>query len=66
MELLELHDMDGNLVGLYPPQQGACQNEGCENFDYPIQVPDHPLVTLQCGCCGRWIIPPSTSEPAPE
>lgn len=57
-----LHDENGELIGIFPPQSASCLNSECENYEYEILVPDHPSVTLQCGVCGNWIIHPVVQE----
>lgn len=59
---MELYDHDGTLIGDFPPQIGICRTFGCENFGEPIEVPNHPSVTLLCGVCGEWVIHPSLEE----
>lgn len=42
----------------------ACQTEGCENEGVEFEVIE-PGLSMVCGVCGKWIIPPVDDEPIP-
>lgn len=60
--MFPLYDLDGAYLGEFPGQDAVCQTPGCENNGVPIQVADHPSVTVLCGPCGQWIIPPQIEQ----
>lgn len=63
-----IYDQDGVQIAEAPGRDVRCDNAGCENYDIPIEVADHPSVAVLCGPCGLWIVEPSPdgSQPAPE
>lgn len=58
--------LDGAYVGEFPGQEVICDNPDCENYEVAIEVADHPSVTVICGPCGQWLIPPSDEDAPTE
>lgn len=60
--MFPVYDYEGVYLGDFPGQDAICQTPTCENYGVPIEVADHPSITVICGPCGQWIIPPKADE----